>query len=787
MIFDKTSKKAIFHLPILTSGVFSILLASCGAEEKIGTFNPANYVNPFIGASTSVKDAGTYHGLGKTFPGATTPFGMVQVSPNTITGGDNSSGYSYEHSTIEGFALTQMNGVGWFGELGNFLIMPTTGDFKAIAGKEDGRISGYRSAYDKKTECAKAGYYSVNLSDYDIKVETTATPHCGYLRFTFPENECSRIQVDLARRVGGTSTMQSVKMLDNQTFSGWIHCTPDGGGWGDGEGNVEYKLFFYGRLDHPVEATSFWSADIADGISRHKDDIDSTPYLENVAKAEVIKGKDELTGKHIGFMMEFSTQQAEEVNMTVGISFVDADGAKNNYLHEVNNKDFETVRREAYEMWNTALSKVQVSGGTDDDKTIFYTSLYHTMIDPRECSDVDGRYVAGDKSVRNNEGSYKRRTIFSGWDVYRSQFPLQIIVNPDMVSDEINSLIDLAKETGREYFERWEILNSYSGCMIGNPAMSVIADAYVKGIRTFDAETALKFCENTSNLFGTSKLGYSPEPLSVSNTLEYAYADWCAGQLAKALGEDSLAQVFVDRGQAYRNVFNSEVGWFCPRYDSGRWAEWDKEKSRTQEWFGCIEANLYQQGWFVPHDIEGLVALVGGRDNAIADLDSMFAKTPSDMKWNVYYNHANEPVHFVPFIYNRLGSPWLTQERTRFICSNAYLNCVEGLVGNEDAGQMSAWYVLTSSGIHPSCPGETRMEITSPVFDRIEFALDSTYHQGKSFTIVAHNNSKENVYIDHAKLNGKEYNKCYIDFSEISAGGTLELFMSSKPNKSWGS
>ncbi len=762
------------------------IIASCGNNAEKQTFNPADYVNPFIGASTNVEDAGAYHGLGKTFPGATVPYGMVQVSPNTITGGDNSPGYSYEHKTIEGFALTQMSGVGWFGEMGNFLVMPTTGEFSPIAGKEDGRISGYRSAYDKDSEIAKAGYYSVNLTDYDINVETSATHRCGAMRFTFPESDCSRIQVDLARRVGGTSSMQNIKILNDSTFEGWMYCCPDGGGWGDGEGNVEYTLYFYGHTSRPMDKYAFWSADIPEGISRHKNDVDTLPYLENIARSRVVEGLDSLTGKHIGFFAEFPTTKGEQVEMKVGISYVDADGARNNYFTEIDGKSFDEVAADAYKKWNEALGCVKVAGGDEDEKTVFYTSLYHTMIDPRICSDADGRFVAGDKSIRQSDGRYNRRTVFSGWDVYRSQFPLQTIINPSLVSDQINTLIELADETDRHYFERWELLNAYSGCMIGNPALPVIADAYVKGIKTFDADRALQYALNTSDKFGTVEKGYAPEGLSISNTLEYAYADWCAGQLARALDNEQLATEFERRGQAYRNVFNPEVGWFCPRYADGTWAEWDPETSMTEEWFGCIESNIYQQGWFVPHDVDGMTELMGGREKVLANLDNMFDLTPDDMMWNAYYNHANEPVHFVPFLYNRLGAPWLTQKRCRDICHKAYSNKVEGLVGNEDVGQMSAWYVLAASGMHPSCPGETRMEITSPVFDRVEYKLDPVYHSGNTFTIVAHDNSPENIYIDHAVLNGEEYNKCYIDFSDIASGGTLELFMSSVPNKSWG-
>ncbi len=661
----------------VAGAVFSLSSCRSGAESEALAYAPADYVNPFIGASTNIEDAGAYHGLGKTFPGATTPYGMVQCSPQTITGGDNGSGYSYEHGTIEGFALTQMSGVGWFGELGNFLVMPTTGPLQLVAGKEDGRIGGYRSAYDKASEQARAGYYSVRLIDYDIRVETSATPRCGIMRFTFPENECSRLQVDLARRVGGTATTQYVKVVNDSTLVGWMHCTPDGGGWGDGDGNVEYKLHFIARLSKPMKDIALWSADIPEGASRHRDDVDSVPYIENIAKARVIRGENELTGKHIGFFSEFPTKKGEQVEMKVGISYVDLAGAENNFDTEIAGKTFDAVREEAFNMWNDALGKVKVQGGTADEKTVFYTALYHTMIDPRITADVDGRYVAGDKSIRQSDGNYTRRTIFSGWDVFRSQFPLQTIVNPRLVSDVVNSLVSLADESGREYFERWELLNSYSGCMIGNPALPVIADAYAKGIRTFDAPRALRYALNSSDKFGTTALGYAPEPLSVSNTLEYAYADWCAGQFARACGDEELAAEFERRGQAYRNVFNPDVAWFCPRKADGSWRKWNPETSLTEEWFGCIESNLYQQGWFVPHDVDGMVELMGGKEKVIANLDSMFAMTPADMKWNAYYNHANEPVHFVPFLYNRLGAPWLTQERTRHICRNAYTNRVE--------------------------------------------------------------------------------------------------------------
>ena len=747
---------------------------------------PTDYVNPFIGASTNVDAAGAYHGLGKTFPGATTPWGMVQVSPNTITGGDNGSGYSYEHTTIEGFAFTQMSGVGWFGDLGNFLVMPTTGPLKLVAGKENNdSIDGYRSTYDKATETARAGYYAVKLDDYQIQAECSATPHCGILRFTYPANPLSRIQVDLARRVGGTSTEQYLKVVDDHTVKGWMRCTPDGGGWGNGEGNADYTVYFYARFSKPLDDFGCWSADIPDSWSRKRDDVTSVPYLQHVAQAPVQKGKTEMQGKHLGFYAEFPTTEGEAVELKVGISFVDMEGAENNFQREIASKSFDQVRREADELWNRELSRIRIAGGTADEKTVFYTSLYHTMIDPRTYTDVDGRYIGGDLKPHVADSAFVKHTIFSGWDVFRSQFPLQTLINPRLVSDELNSLISQAEQSGREYFERWELLNAYSGCMLGNPALSVLADAYAKGIRTFDAEKAFRYAVNTSRLFGNDSLGYTPGSQSIAKTLEYAYTDWCVSRLAADLGKEAESQLFYQKGQAYRNLFDSEKGWFRPRNADGSWVEWPQE-GRLTEWYGCMEANPYQQGWFVPHDVPGMVELMGGREKVLADLKQFFDKTPSDFLWNVYYNHANEPVHFVPFLFNQLNEPWLTQKWTRHICRKAYFNKVEGLVGNEDVGQMSAWYVLAASGLHPDCPGNPRMQITSPVFDSIEFQLDPAYYPGKTFTVIAHDNSPENLYIQKALLNGQEYNKSYLDFADIVAGGKLELYMGSEPNEQWG-
>ena len=789
----------IWHLVLLT---FPVITLQAQSPRKVR--QPVDYVNPFIGASTSVDKAGASHGLGKTFPGAATPFGMVQVSPNTITGGDNGSGYSYEHTSIEGFAMTQLSGVGWYGDLGNFLVMPTTGELRtsagapAAAGGVAGPADGYRSAFDKSSEKASAGYYSVFLSKYAVLTECTAAPHSGMLRFTYEKGGKGRIQIDLARRVGGTSTLQEVRVVGDHAIEGWMQCTPEGGGWGDGDGHVYYTVYFHAEFSKPLRDYGVWSADIPDGWGRKREDVESARYQERIASAAVTRGVREMQGKHLGFFTEFDVRPGERVMMKAGISFVSVSGARENLAAEIGGWDFDSVHTRARGLWSAALDKVRVSGGTEEEKKVFYTALYHTLLDPRMLNDVDGKYPGADGRV-HPAGDFVKRTVFSGWDVYRSQMPLQTIINPGVVNDMICSLVTMADQSGKGYLERWELMNSYTGCMIGNPAVIMIADAYAKGIRRFDIAKAYQYSVGSCERYGNGDRGwasicdpddhsgksYGSAPFVISNTLEDGFSEWCLSRLAAALGHGDDSARYFARSMSYKNIFDPSVGWFRPRKDDGSWEAWPPE-GRLKQFYGTVESNPYQQGWFVPHDIPGMVELMGGKEKVIADLQNMFGKTPQGMLWNDYYNHANEPVHHIPFLFNRLGVPWLTQYWSRQVCSRAYHDGVDGLVGNEDVGQMSAWYVLASSGLHPVCPGDTRYEITSPVFSRVVFSLDSTYASGKTFTIVAHGNSPGNVYIQRATLNGKPFPFCHIDHAQLAAGGVLELTMGATPNKNWG-
>ena len=789
--FDAAMKNIVLFI------MATVAFRNLSAQSK----NPVDYVDPFIGTSNNVELAGSISGMGKTFPGATTPFGLVQLSPNTITGGDCAAGYSYEHNSIEGFAFTHMSGTGWYGDLGNFLVMPTIGPLKTNSGKEQTNIKGYRSKYDKKSETARVAYYSVQLTDYNIKAEMTAAPHSGILRFTFPKNKQSRIQIDLARRIGGTSVLQYVKRLDDHTIQGWMKCTPEGGGWGHGGGQPNYTVYFYAKFSKPFKDYGVWTVPIAEGTNRKKGFIEDDNFQTLTASATILKGCKEMQGKHLGFFVNFNTKENEPILLKTGISLVNMEGAQQNLAAEISDWDFEKVQKNATSLWTNALSKLLVKGGTEDQKTIFYTALYHTMVDPRSLSDVNGNYPGGDGNIHQTK-KFTKRSIFSGFDVFRSQFPLQTIINPQMVNDMVNSLVELADENDSQFLEAWEFLNAYiqrktvDGAVdmfaaelegpffyLSNPALSVLADAYAKGIRNYNIPKAYEYARNSVEKVGNGERGYSS---GISNTLEFAYYDWCLAQLAKQLGKSADAIKYLKRSHNYRNIFDSTVGWFRPRKKDGSWQPWPERGRLTQDYAGD-ESNPYQQGWLVPHDIKGLAELLGGKEKTIADLTDFFEKQPEGAMWNDYYNHANEFVHHVAFIFNRLGAPWLTQKWARQICERKYNSSpVKGLIGNDDMGQMSAWYVLAASGFHPECPGDTRYELCSPLFSEVVIQLDPVYTKGGRFRIVANNNSSKNRYIQSAKLNGKPYNKCWISHEAIASGGELEMVMGEKPNLNWG-
>ena len=770
---------------ILTAGLTLAALLAAAARE------PVDAVNPFIGAGSL---EGIYNGFhGKNFPGAATPAGMVQLSPDTITGGDNGGGYSYVHKTIEGFSINHLSGVGWYGDLGNFLVMPTTGPLKTYYGETDQPGSGYLSAYRKATETAQAGYYAVTLDDYQVRAELTAAPHSGLLRFTFPENPQSRIQIDLAHRIGGTSLHQTVRVVDAHAIEGQIDCTPAGGGWGHGDGQANFTVYYHAEFSQPLAQVGVWSATLPPGP--YRDILRQTNFIQACASAAVIPGCREREGMHLGFYTEFPTRAGQAVLLKVGISYVSVAGARANLASEIPGWDFDAVHQASRRAWAKALGRIAVQGGTEAQQTTFYTAMYHALIDPRIFADVNGDYPGGDGRVQHTR-AFTKRTVFSGWDVYRSEFPLLTLIAPGIINDEINSWVELADQNGTHHFDRWEMLNAYSGCMNGNPAITVLSDAWQKGIRGYDVAKAYRYAVNTAEQFGNGPGGYTPG--SISDTFEYGFHEGSLARLAEGLGKSEDAAKYRERSLAYRKLFDPQApwtytaggkdarpewrGWFRPKDNRGEWQPWQGLTSHE----GVVEASVYQQGWHAPQDIPGLINLLGGRELFLAKLTDFFDRVPRLSEWNDYDNPSNEPSHLIPFLFNRAGAPWLTQKWVRRICTEAYGADYKGLCGDEDEGQMSAWFVLAASGLHQACPGDPRFEIFTPLFDRVTLQMDPRYTRGGAFTISAKNNSPAAVYIQAATLNGRPLNRCWLDYREIVAGGKLELTLGPVPNQTWG-
>lgn len=725
------------------------LLAAIASAESV------DEVNPMIGAVTLGGFGG--HGLGKTFPGAATPFGMIQLSPDTVTGGDNGPGYSYHHTTIEGFSFTHLSGIGWYGDLGNFQVMPAVGE--RVLDRERAA-----SLFSHDREEARAGYYRVKLRRYAVTAELTAAPRAGLIRFTFPEARTARIQIDLARRIGQTSrwlshSCQSVRVVDDRTIEGFLRCSDRDGGWGHGDGKVNYTQYFRAVFSKPFTAFGVWDSD------------------------RVFEGARDYIGTNTGFFAEFPTAEGEAVLLRAGFSYVDLAGARANLERDIPDFDFERVRARVRSLWSEALGAIQVEGGTPRERAIFATALYHAMIDPRLVADGDGRFAGADGHIHTNRSS-AARTVFSGWDVFRSEFPLLALIRPDVVADEINSLLQVMRLTGRPTLPRWDLFGCASGCMLGHPAIPVILDAYEKGIRGFDLPLAYALCRKTMESRESNQpLGFTPGSLSC--TLEYAYDDWCLSRLAERLGKPEDARRFAARALAYTNCWCPEVNWMRTRLAPGpdgraAWLPWAGRTGQNQ---GTTESDPYQQGWFVPHDVPGLIHLMGGEEAFAQELETFFEKTPSDFFWNDFYNHPNEPCHHIAYLFPYVGRPWLTQKWTREICERAYDDSVLGLCGNDDVGQMSAWYVLSAIGLHPVCPGDGIYILTSPIFSKSTLRLPLT---GKTFTVAAAGASRQNRYIQSASLNGRPISRAWLTYAEIAAGGTLSLKMGPRPNESWG-
>ncbi len=704
-----------------------------------------DFVNPFIGTG----------GHGHTFPGASLPFGMVQLSPDTDTEGwDWCSGYHYSDSSIIGFSHTHLSGTGC-GDYGDILFMPITGNLKLNPGSKNDPDSGYRSRFSHKKEIAKPGYYSVYLEDYKINVELTTTERSGLHRYTFPQCDSSYILIDLSHGIQDKAIDSYVEIISNKVICGYRKST----GWAK-----EHTVYFYAEFSKP-----FKSYGIVNNNVIHK----------NIKK---------LNGSVIKVFLEYDTESKQTILVKVGISHTDLEGAKRNLMKEIPHWNFEKIRKDADEKWNNMLSLIKVEDDNSEKKRIFYTALYHAFLTPNIFSDVDKRYFGMDGKIHTAE-DFTMYTVFSLWDTFRALHPLLTIVDRSRALDMVKSLIAKYEESG--LLPVWELASNETGTMIGYHAVSVIADAIMKGIKQFDIEKAYEAMKKSSmqdklGLFHYKNMGYIPSDMeneSVSKTLEFCYDDWCIAQIAKMLGKDEEYKYYLERSRYYLNLFDPQTKFFRPK-KNGKWIEPFDPFYVSKDF---TEANAWQYLFFVPHDVEGLSKLMWGYDNFENMLDKLFSaesklygKYQPDISGLIgQYAHGNEPSHHIAYLYNFIGKPWKTQKLIYEISNKFYTDKPDGLIGNEDCGQMSAWYIFSSLGFYPVCPGDNNYIIGTPNFKKVTVKVN----RNKYFSITTKNLSKKNYYIRNVFFNNNEYPLSYITHNQIIKGGEITFEMDSIPSK----
>ncbi|MCX6307053.1 MAG: GH92 family glycosyl hydrolase [Bacteroidetes bacterium] len=697
------------------------------------------FVNPFIGTG----------GHGHTFPGASVPFGMVQLSPDTrLEGWDGCSAYHGSDSVIYGFSHTHLSGTGC-SDYGDILVMPATGSVSL-------KQYEYSSTFSKKDEVASPGYYKVKLLKNQVTAELTATARAGFHRYTYHASDQSCIVVDLKHRDKVLESGITVTGIDElagfRVSQAWAS---------------RQMIYFVAKFSKPF-----------------------TSYLLS-SDDKLLSGLNEVNGSNIKALFTFTTTSNEQILVKVGISGVSIEGARKNLETEIAGWDFDSIANQASALWNAELGKIRVQEGTRDQQAVFYTALYHTMLQPNIYSDVDGQYRGRDLKIHQATG-FDYYTVFSLWDTYRAANPLYTIIEPKRVNDFVNTFLHQYEEGGM--LPVWELSGNETGCMIGYHAVPVIADAWLKGIRGYDGEKAFQAMKHSAEqdhlgLKYYKAKGYIPadcEGESVSKTLEYAYDDWCIAMMAKSLGKQEDYKHYLVRAQNYKNLFDRITGFIRPKSNETWLTPFDPAEVN----FNYTEANAWQYSFYVPQDLSGLMRLMGGRDNFAEKLDDLFSadskttgRNQADISGMIgQYAHGNEPSHHMAYLYDYAGTPWKTQEMAHRICSGFYQNTPEGLIGNEDCGQMSAWYVLSAMGFYPVTPGSGIYAIGTPVFPRAVVSLEG----GKSLTIRAINISDKNFYIQSASLNGKPYTKCFISHAELLKGGELVFNLGPQPNKAWG-
>lgn len=721
-----------------------LLLASstgtgpCGVPGS-GNVDLAALVDPLTGTG----------GHGHTYPGASLPFGMIQLSPDTrLSGWDGCSAYHYSDSVLYGFSHTHLSGTGC-SDYGDILIMPSASAW----GSEDPAFpkEGHGSRFRHETEKASPGYYAVMLDDCGVLAEMTVTARCGFHRYAFPEGGDAGLLIDLAHRD---------KVIDS-------------GIWISGPGEVEgfrrsqswakdQHVYFVVRFSKPIRS----AATLADG-----------------------RWNDGLRERRSGGLkqyLSFGAAGGEPLMVKVGISAVDVEGARRNLDAEMPGWDFEGCKDAARDTWNGALGRIKIEGGRSGQRTTFYTALYHSLLSPNLYMDVDGRYRGRDLEI-HSAGGFEYYTVFSLWDTYRAAHPLLTIIEPRRTVDFIKTFLAQYEQGG--LLPVWELAANETGCMIGYHAVPVIADAWAKGIRDFDGALALEAMKHSATrdhlgLKYYREYGFIPSELegqSVSRTLEYAFDDWCIAQMARSMGRGADFDEYIRRSQHYKNLFDPSSRFMRARFNGGWAVPFDPDEVN----FHYTEANAWHYGLYAPQDIEGLIRLHGGRDAFDARLDELFERgsglkgldQPDVTGLIGQYAHGNEPSQHMAYLYDYTGRPWKTQKRVREIMDTMYSPGPEGLCGNEDCGQMSAWYVLSALGFYPVTPGQEIYAIGTPLFDKA--VIDAG--NGRTFTISAEGVSDRNIYIQSASLNGREWTASWISHSQIMAGGEIVFRMGPLP------
>ena len=755
-----------------------VILLLMSANHLSAQNSPLYYVNPMVGTKS----------MGHTFPGACAPFGLVQLSPDTemiphnIEGIYQSDaykycdGYQYDDKTIVGFSHTHFNGTG-HSDLGDILIMPMTGEVKLDMGTEENPESGYRSRFSHDNEKAEAGYYSVLLQDYGILAEMTATERVGVHRYTFPKNtEIGHIIIDLDYGIynyDGKVLMANLRVEDEYTLTGYRITR----GWS----RMNYTHFAV-KFSKPIQNYGCRNKEkvLYNGFWRKFDMTDNFP---------------EMFGKHLTAYFDFDFSDGKPLEIQVALSPVDCRGAMKNLEVETGGKSFDDIRNETQRNWEKELSCIQFEAD-EETKYVFYTALYHTMINPSVYQDVDGRYRGIDHNIHQTEKGETNYTVFSIWDTFRAQHPLMNLIKPARSTQFVNSMLNHYKQSVHKALPVWSHMGNENWCMIGYHSVSVVSDAIAKGL-DINKELALESCVNSSNVDyfdGTGdykKYGYVPFERSssaASITLEYSYDDWTIHELANRLNKSEISQEYASRALNYRNIFDHSLHFARPRLKDGTFKEdFDLLDTHGQ---GFIEGNSWNYSFFVPHDVKGLINEMGGEKQFVRRLDSLFTmdlpakyfeKTEDINEEGLMgnYVHGNEPSHHVAYLYKWTNEPWKSEYRLHEIMRQMYKNKIDGLSGNDDCGQMSAWYIFSALGFYPVCPGSDQYVIGSPKTQEATIHLEN----GKTFCVKTMNLSDKNVYVKAIKLNGKKYEKHFIRHSDILQGGEMLFEMSNKPNK----